>query len=100
VPPQLGQRGDVALDDGLGVDHGDAVGQLQPEAVGQPGHLVGRSQQHAAGDASLGARDRGLQGASLGAFGQDHTRVGGAGQLDQLVAEGGGAEPAGPGGAE
>ena len=94
-----GQRGDVTLGDGLGVDDGDAVGQLQPEAAGQPGHLVGRSQQHAAGDASLRARDRGLQRARLGALGQHHARVGGAGPLDQLVAEGGGAEPARPRGA-
>ena len=93
VPPQLGQRGDVALGDGLGVDHGDAVGQLQPEAAGQPGNLVRRSQQHAAGDASLRARDRGLHDAMLGAFGQHHARVGGAGELDQMEAEGGGAEP-------
>src|ERR1019366_5497930 len=41
-----------------------------------------------------------LQGARLRAFGQDHTRVGGTGQLNQLVAEGGGAEPARPRGAE
>ena len=99
VPPQLGQRGDVALGDSPGVDHGDAVGQSQPEAAGQPGDLVRRSQQHAAGDAALGARDRGLHDARLGAFGQYHARAGGAGELDQMEAEGGGAEPARPRGA-
>src|ERR1019366_4935332 len=99
VPPQLSQRSDVALGDSLGLDHGDAVGQLKPEAAGQPGHLVWWPQQNAAGDTSLRARDRGLQDPWLSAFRQDHARAGGAGLLDQVVAEGGGAEPAGPGGA-
>src|SRR5580658_2597870 len=98
VPSQLGQRADVTLGDGPGVDHGDAAGQSQPEAAGQLGDLVRRSQQYAAGNASLRARDRGLHDARLGSFGQHHTRVGGAGELDQLEAEGGGTEPARPGG--
>ena len=99
VLPKLSQRGDVALGDALGVDHRDAVGQPQPEAAGQPSDLVWRSQQHAAGDAPLRARDRGLHDARLGALGQDDTRVGGASQLDQPVPEGGRAQPAGTGGA-
>ena len=36
MPPQPGQRADVALGYGLGVEHGDAVRQLQPETPGHP----------------------------------------------------------------
>src|SRR5450755_2338388 len=50
VQPRCRQRGDVALSDGLGVDGADAAGQVEAEAAGNVGHLVGRSQQHAAGD--------------------------------------------------
>ena len=99
VASQRGERGDVALGDVLGVDHGDASGQLQAEPAGQRGDLVGRPQQDAAGDAPLGARDGGLQRAGLGSLGQHDGRGGGAGPLDHLVAEGGGAEPAGTCGA-
>ena len=74
----------------------DVVGQPQPEALGLRDHLVGGAEQQAAGDASIGARDRGAQGTGLGPFGQDDERVGRAGLLHHLVAEGGGREPAGP----
>ena len=74
-----------------------SLGQPQPEAPGLRGHLVGRAEQQAAGDAAVGARDRGAQGTGFGPLGQDDERVGGAGLLHQLVAEGGGGEPAGPG---
>ena len=97
VPPQLGQRGDVALGDIPRVHGGDAAGQPQPEAPGLRGHLIGRAQQQAAGDAAFGARHGGLHGARFGALRHDDERVGGTGPLDQLVAERGGAGPPGPG---
>ena len=74
-------------------------GRCSPRLRASSAHLVRRPQQHAAGDPPVGARDGGLDDPGLGALGQDQARVGGAGLLDQVVAESGGAEPARPGGA-
>src|SRR6266568_3714351 len=71
VPPQFGQRGDVALGDGPRVQDGDAGRQPQPDVPGLRGHLVRGAEQQAAGDAAVGALDRGVQGPGFGAFGQD-----------------------------
>ena len=57
-PPQLRQRGDVALGDGSRVHDGDAAGQAQPDVPGLRGDLVRRAQQQATDDAAFGARDR------------------------------------------
>ena len=71
-------------------------GSRSPRRLACAATSSGDAEQQAAGDASVGARDRGPQGTGFGPFGQDDERVGRSGLLHHLVTEGGGGEPAGP----
>ena len=83
-------RGDVAGADALGLNDFKADGESDATCGGDGFDFIAFGQQDAVGDAAQLADDGGLDGAWLGAFGQDDALLGVLGFFDQFVAEGGG----------
>jgi len=90
---QVHHRVDIAPIDLGGVDDLNVGRDAHAAPARQPVHAPGIAHQYAAGDATLVASDRRLDGARLVAFGQDDALVGLTGAFHQDMLKRRGAEP-------